>query len=129
MRPRIDLITILTDDVPALAGFYRDVLGLPVQDVQEGYTEFAMEGVRFAICSRTTMAAATGHTSYEEARRGQVFELAFPCETVRDLDLTYAAIVAKGVIPIQPPTTMPWGHRTAFFADPDGNIHELFAAP
>ena len=37
------------------------------------------------------------------------------------------AMLAKGVTPIQAPANMPWGQRTAFFADPEGNIHELFA--
>ncbi|MFQ5753700.1 MAG: VOC family protein [bacterium] len=36
-------------------------------------------------------------------------------------------MVTKGTTPIQAPATMPWGQKTAFFADPDGNIHELFA--
>ena len=39
----------------------------------------------------------------------------------------YAEIVARGAVPIHSPADMPWGQRTAMFADPDGNIHELFA--
>ena len=28
---------------------------------------------------------------------------------------------------IKEPQNMPWNQRTALFADPDGNIHEIFA--
>lgn len=41
--------------------------------------------------------------------------------------LTDAELLANGAVAVQPPDDMPWGQRTAFFADPDGNIHELFA--
>lgn len=129
MQPRIDLVTILTDDVGRLTAFYRDVLGLPVLHSMEGIiTEFATAGVRFAVCARTELTKATGHPDYTEARRGQAFELAFPCDTPTAVNATYAAIVAKGATPVTPPADMPWGQRAAFFADPDGNIHELFAA-
>lgn len=127
MKPKIALITITTDDVPALSNFYREVLGFQVKHDSGEYVEFQNEGVRFAICARSALKAATGHPSYQKSKRGQSFELAFPLETPEAVDSTYAGIVARGATPIKPPANMPWGQRTAFFADPDGNIHELFA--
>jgi lactoylglutathione lyase len=85
-------------------------------------------GVRFSLCTRRTLAGATHHLSYAEPRRGQSFELAFPLDAPAEVDAAYAELLAKGATPIQGPTDMPWGQRTAFFADPDGNIHELFAS-
>jgi uncharacterized glyoxalase superfamily protein PhnB len=73
------------------------------------------------------MESATGNTAYHEPRSGQCFELAFPLGSPAEVDLAYADIISKGAAPVQPPTNMPWNQRTAFFADPDGNIHELFA--
>lgn len=127
MRGKIALITILTDDAPSLLQFYRDVLGFQVENDLGEYVEFANEGVRFAICARSIMEQATGHSSFAEPRGGQSFELAFPLDTPEELDQAYAEVVAKGATPIQAPANMPWGQRTAFFADPEGNIHELFA--
>lgn len=127
MESRIALITILTDDVPRLVAFYRDVLGFAAENAMDNYTEFRSEGVRFAVCERTELVNATHHPSFSEPARGQAFELAFPCPTRDDVDRAYAEVIAKGAVPVEPPATMPWGQRTAFFADPDGNIHELFA--
>jgi lactoylglutathione lyase len=127
MQGKMALITILTDDVPRLAAFYRDVLGFAVENPRDDYNEFVSEGVRFAVCNRTELVNATHHPSFSEPAKGQTFELAFPLPTPEDVDRTYAEITANGAAPIQPPATMPWGQRTAFFADPDGNIHELFA--
>jgi lactoylglutathione lyase len=127
MQGKIALVTILTDDVPRLVAFYRDVLGFAVENPMDDYTEFVSEGVRFAVCNRTELVNATHHPRFSEPVHGQAFELAFPLPTQDDVDRAYAEITANGATPIQPPATMPWGQRTAFFADPDGNIHELFA--
>lgn len=127
MKAKVALITVLTDNVPAMLRFYRDVLGFSVKSDQGKYVEFEHEGVRFAICSRLIMKNITGHSSYRQPKAGQSFELAFPLTTPEEVDKAYADILAKGAIPIKSPATMSWGHRTAFFADPDGNIHELFA--
>jgi catechol 2,3-dioxygenase-like lactoylglutathione lyase family enzyme len=127
MINRIALITILTDDVPRLTAFYRDVMGFTVKQDMGGYVEFHHDGVRFAICARSILHEASGHASYTEARRGQAFELAFPCAEPAEVDRAYAKIVAQGATPVHAPADMLWGQRTAMFADPDGNIHELFA--
>lgn len=127
MMGTIALITVLTDDVPTLVTFYRDVLGFAVKDDGGDYVEFVSPGVRFAVCTRQTMSDATHHASYLEPRRGQSFELALPLGSPAEVDTTYDEITARGATPVQGPATMPWGQRTAFFADPEGNILELFA--
>jgi lactoylglutathione lyase len=127
MKRQIALITILTDDVKRLAGFYTSVLGFQILQDLGQYVELVNPGVRFAICARTVMESATGNQAFHEPRSGQCFELAFPLDSADEVDKAYAEIIRKGAVPIQPPATMPWNQRTAFFADPDGNIHELFA--
>lgn len=127
MKGKIALITVLTDDTPKMLAFYRDLLGFVVQNDSGEYVELAHEGVRFAICQRGIMHHATQHPSYLTPKAGQAFELAFPLDSLDEVDEVYAALVAQGATPIAPPATMPWGLRTAFFADPEGNIHELFA--
>ena len=127
MLNHIALITILTDDVPRLSAFYRDVMGFAVKQDLGVYVEFHHDGVRFAICARSILHEASSHASYTEAHRGQAFELAFPCGEPAEVDRAYAEIVAQGATPVHAPADMAWGQRTAMFADPDGNIHELFA--
>jgi catechol 2,3-dioxygenase-like lactoylglutathione lyase family enzyme len=33
----------------------------------------------------------------------------------------------RGVAIVSPPTDQPFGHRTLFFRDPDGNVLEIYA--
>lgn len=127
MQFRIDLITILTDDVPRMVNFYRDVLGFETDNDTGPYVEFKSEGVRFSICARSVMREATGSDAFDQPVSGQSFELAFPLATPNQVDEVYAQLVSLGAAPVKGPADMPWNQRTAFFADPDGNIHELFA--
>jgi uncharacterized glyoxalase superfamily protein PhnB len=73
------------------------------------------------------MEEATGNRRYKEKPAGHSFELAFPVETPQDVDSRYKELIAGGAKPIKAPADMPWGQRTAFFSDPDGNIHEIFS--
>ena len=59
---------------------------------------------------------------------GQASELAFPCATPDQVDKAYQTLTKNGALPVAAPEDMPWGQRTALFADPDGNIHEVFAS-
>src|SRR5437764_5505893 len=86
MHAKIALITILTDDVPRLVAFYRDVLGFAVENPMDDYTEFISEGVRFAVCNRTELVNATHDPRFSEPARGQSFELAFPLPTPEEVD-------------------------------------------
>ena len=128
LKARIDLVTLVVDDLPAMLGFYRDVLGFtPIQSAGE-YVEFENQGVRFALCARTTFQSLTRHSSYQAAHSGQAVELAFPLDTPAEVDRVYLELLARGAAPVCPPADMPWSQRTAFFADPEGNIHEIFTA-
>lgn len=45
--------------------------------------------------------------------------------TNADVDKEYVRAVSMGAAPIFPPTTMPWGQRTSYIADPEGNLIEI----
>ena len=125
MEAKINLITIWTNNIEVMKKFYNEVLGFSIQNDLGNYVEFFNEGVRFAICMRDVM-----HNYSDEYKKqviGQSFELAFPCISPEDVDKTYEQLISNGAAPIHKPQNMPWNQRTAFFADPDGNIHEIFA--
>ena len=125
---RLEGITVLADDVHALADFFDGVLGFAATVREEAYVELQSTGVRFAIFSRPLMGGNThDHPSFAERRRGQAFELNFECARVEDVPPVLDELVARGAVLIAEPVETAWGHFTAFFADPEGNIHSLFA--
>ena len=125
MKAQISLVTIWTNDIEKMKNFYSQVLEFKIEGDLGGYVEFENNGVRFAICTRDVMYAYS--SEYRKESTGQGFELAFPCENPRDVDESFKKLVSAVAVAVHEPEDMPWNQRTAFFADPDGNIHEIFA--
>ena len=44
---------------------------------------------------------------------------------VEDVDAAYESLSARGVSFLRTPTDQPWGLRTAYFADSEGNLWEI----
>lgn len=129
-RPPVVLegVTLLADDVSAMAAFYEHGLGFDVAVRETDYVALATTGIRLAIFRRSGMRAHTSdHVSFREPRRGQATELNFECSTPDDVRARFTELVAHGATAIAEPAEQDWGHLTGFFADPEGNIHSLFA--
>ncbi len=127
MLNRIGLITIITTDIPGMKRFYSKVLDFECIEDLGNYVEFKNKGVRFSLTTPDVMYEGTEHQSYREDMKGQRLELAFPLPSPDEVGKAYDEIVRKGATPIKAPVMMPWGRMTAFFADPEGNIHELYS--
>ena len=124
---RIGLVTIVTTRLAEMKSFYEETLGFECVEELEGYVEFRSVGVRFALTTDKVMYTATGHSSFLESKSGQRFELVFPILNENLVGEYYDRLIASGASSVAPPQLMPWGRVTAFFADPDGNIHELYS--
>lgn len=127
MLNRIGLITIITTDIPVMKKFYSEVLDFECIEDLGNYVEFKNKGVRFSLTTPEVMYEGTEHPTYKEEMKGQRLELAFPLPTPEDVGKAYDEIVERGATPVKPPVMMPWGRMTAFFSDPEGNIHELYS--
>ena len=123
---KLDMLGIITANFDEMKKFYMEVLSFKPQLELESYVEFENAGIRFALSTTAVMEKATGEKAYLEKKKGHSFELAFRCQTEEELEKNYKEITEKGAKAIKAPEAMPWGQKTAFFADPDGNIHELF---
>lgn len=53
------------------------------------------------------------------------FELALYVDSFSEVDTTYRYAVENGAVPVMEPTTEPWGQRTCYIADPEGNLIEI----
>lgn len=112
---------IVTQDVPALVRFYRELTGMtPVGD--DRYTELHGPQLSLAISSQRMIelhsaGAATARSNQSMILDFEVGDVDQECTRVRSL-------VDKFV---QEPTTQPWGNRSMLFRDPDGNLINFFS--
>jgi predicted enzyme related to lactoylglutathione lyase len=116
-------VCLVTTDVPRLASFYRMVLQVEPEGDQV-HTSFALGGGNLAIYSMQGMEEMAPGSMSGAGAGSCVLEF-----QVDDCDTEFDRLVALGVPVVKPPATYPWGARSAWFSDPDGNIVNLYARP
>lgn len=124
MLSKINAAVIFVQDVEKCVVFYRDVLGLEVTDVDPVSCAFRLEGQDFVVLHRSAAAEMVGDIAL--AGQPEIGHRVLLCAGVDDVDTVYNALTAKGVTFVKPPKDQAWGRRTAYFADPEGNLWELY---
>ena len=115
---------VLTNDIDRLGRFYRSVLELEPRS-RGAYLEFSTEPGLFSLWSidefqqivRSEVAGSLAHG-------GVMLEF-----RVDDVDAEYARLQRIQGLELEfvlPPTTLPWGNRSIYFRDPDGNLINFF---
>jgi len=122
-EPKVKLThaCILTEEVEALTSFYRDVLAIEPRIFSPDYVEFPTGGATLSIyrlSAHLRLAPGSG-----EARSNRSLELEFLVENV---DEEYSRLRAMPIEWVKPPTTQPWGNRSFYFRDPDGNLVNFY---
>ena len=87
----------------------------------DGLDRVQLGGNTLAL-ARPSLTAKDAPTPAGSASLQPAFKVATP-----DVDRCAAELVRQGVDIVSPPTDRPFGHRTLFFRDPDGNLLEVYA--
>ena len=117
----VDYTVIFVRDMTAMRAFYEDILGFPLLREFTGWFEYQIGPNTLALArpSRTKSDAPLPKGS-------AALQLAFKVSP-SEVDACADELVRKGVSLLSPPTDQPFGHRTLFFRDPDGNLLEVYA--
>ena len=123
---RLDGFGLFVEDMPTMVRFYRDVLGFEIkEDENTSNVYLVKDGTLFLLYGRNDFEKMTGRKyQYTRGVNGH-FEIALSVDTFADVDKEYARIIAQGGSPVLEPTTEPWGQRTCYIADPEGNLIEI----
>jgi len=125
-------VRLLVQDYKKCFEFYTEKLGLePLWGDKEGcYASFKVtEGVEgmegLAIFVSDFMAPAVGNV--EKTQPSGYREKSLVSLEVENVDETYQALLAKGLVFVNQPTDMAdWGIRTVHLRDPEENLIEFF---
>ena len=109
-------VCLLTNDVPRLASFYRQLLGVEESNSDETH--------QFILTEETALTVY--NDGADKNNQNQNICLAF---TVDDIDREYKKLLSLGARIIEPPAKRPWGAIYMSFYDPDNNIVYLRSFP
>ena len=123
---RLDGFGLFVENMPAMVRFYREVLGFEIkEDENTSNVYLVKDGTLFLLYCRNDFEKMTGRKyQYTRGVNGH-FEVALSVDTFADVDKEYARIIAQGGRSVLEPTTEPWGQRTCYIADPEGNLVEI----
>ncbi len=123
---KLDGFGIFVNDLEAQIEFYRDVLGFEIKETADDKNVFLeKDGTLFLMYGRDDFEKMTSvKFGYADGVNGH-FEIALGAENYAGVDRLFEETVSKGAKPIMKPATMPWGQRTCYIADPEGNLIEI----
>jgi len=134
MTIELQYVHVTVNDVDESLGFYRDALGLDVQnDVGSGGFRWVtlgspdQPGLGIVLSEpHAGRSQADGDALQELLTKGVLPMIMF---RVDDLNATFEKVRASGAEVLQEPMDQPWGPRDSAFRDPSGNLVRISQAP
>ena len=119
-------IGLFTRDNQKTVDFYTKAFGFTTDwDGVQPNVEMTLGQMRIILFPRDAFEQMVSRQfKYPEGLNGTM-ELTFDVPTFADVDREYHNALDHGAISVLPPTTEPWGQRTCYVADPDGNLIEI----
>jgi catechol 2,3-dioxygenase-like lactoylglutathione lyase family enzyme len=120
--PKLVNTCLITNDVNRLVEFYEPILALKAKRTGEDYAEFPTGVGVLAVFSEDAQEKYIPGSA--EAAKNKSVVLQF---RVGDVDQEYRRLQGLVKTWVKPPTTQPWGTRSIYFRDPDGNLVDFYA--
>lgn len=119
-------IGLFVEDMGKMIRFYRDVMGFEITEPENAVNVYLKkDGVLFMLYGRKNFEKMSRHAyEYLKGFNGH-FEIALKVDTFEAVDAVFERVTAQGAKAVMPPETMPWGQRTCYVADPEGNLIEI----
>jgi catechol 2,3-dioxygenase-like lactoylglutathione lyase family enzyme len=115
---------LITKNLAGLRDFYREVLQVEPTSYQEEYVEFPTAGAILSLYKQESLDQTVPGAMQAQANKSLMLEF-----EVADVDREYARLQQSklAIDWVMAPTTFPWGNRSIYFRDPEGNMINLYS--
>lgn len=117
---KIGHVILLCESMDRMAAFYHDLLAFPVESESTTGITFRAGEIYLGLRKRTR-----AYDGDSNANGSPGVQIAFLVAT-EDIDAFHRQLVAAGTQIRDEPRDQPWGHRTLYFSDPEGNLLEIY---
>ena len=114
---------LITDNVKRLVDFYEPILAVKAKWSGEDYAEFSTGVGVLAIFSAEAQEQYIPGSARAAQNKSLILEF-----RVADVDQEYRRLHSLVKTWVKPPTTQPWGTRSIYFRDPDGNLVDFYTS-
>lgn len=114
---------LITNNVRRLADFYSRVLEIEAHWSGDTYVEFPTSAGVLALFAADAQEKYIPGSAAAAHNQSAILEF-----RVNDVDREYERLHSL-VKWVKGPTTQPWGTRSIYFRDPDGNLIDFFVPP
>ena len=122
-RPVLVNTCLITGKFTELVDFYQHALGVSPQPVTSGvYAEFHTGAAVLAIFSAEAQEKYIPGSAEPANNRSAILEF-----RVANVDAEYVRLQSFVETWVKPPTNQPWGTRSVYFRDPDGNLVDFYS--
>ena len=123
---RLDGFGLFVEDMVKMICFYRDVLGFEIKEDEDTSNVYLIkDDTLFLLYGRKDFEKMTSRKyEYIKGLNGHT-EIALYVESFEEVDAEYEKAISKGAVSVLEPVTEPWGQRTCYIADPEGNLIEI----
>lgn len=121
-RPELINTCLITGNVGQLTDFYTRALQIPARKIGLEYAEFHTGVGVLAIFSADAQEKYIPQSAKPAENKSAILEF-----EVADVDQEFVRLQSVVKVWVKPPTTQPWGTRSIYFRDPDGNLVDFYA--
>ncbi len=123
---RLDGFGLFVEDMAKMISFYRDVLGFEIREDEDTSNVYLIkDDTLFLLYGRKDFEKMTNRKyEYIKGFNGHT-EIALYVDSFEEVDAEYEMAISKGAVSVLEPVTEPWGQRTCYIADPEGNLIEI----
>lgn len=124
MPSRLTVVTLGARDLGSLRRFYRGLGWSEIAGSDDGWAAFHLGGVLLSLYPLDDLKS---EAAPDLAARSGWSGVTLGCnvDSAEQVDSAFRDAVAAGAIPVAEPVDRPWGGRSGYVADPEGNRWEI----